>query len=213
MSESGPAESEEEEELDDQALGIKTNARSSRLSPRRKPAANQQQQQQQKSKGTGRGGGGGSVETSKRTGTAGRRAPRPQAGSCAQGRSSSESSSSESSGESSSSSDSGSDDAGARARRAGGGGGVGRGKATATASSGLVRGKVRTKVPPSTEEMLVVNDGEEFGERERDRVKSKSQGHEGKNTQRKGDGQDDDERRLQKPDEVPIGFGVCAPCL
>lgn len=71
MSESGAAESEEEEELDEYDLGIKSNPRSLRLSPRRKPApGHHQAQASSKIRGAGceNGGGTGANNGSAKTG-------------------------------------------------------------------------------------------------------------------------------------------------
>lgn len=204
MSESGPAESEEEEELDDQSLGIKSNSRAIlRLSPRRKSAA-QQKQQQHKSKGTGRGGGVGEGNARRGGLAVARRQARSPAGSSAQGGSSSESSSSDSSDASSSSSESGSD----TGARVAGSGRPGRGGKPAPSGSGRMGSK------PSPKKDATARDEEKERQREErseEPTKGKGQGHSqgrgGAHTQLGEARYDEEEHGRQKPGQV------CGSCV
>lgn len=195
MSESGPAESEEEEELDDQSLGIKSNARSLRLSPRRKTSV--QPKRGRRSKGTARGGSGGEANA-KRSVAAARRPVRSQAGSSAPGESSSESSSSGSSVRSSCSHDSGSDSA-ARAGRTGRASRGGK----AAPSAGAGRDKMRTKSSPRKEEVVMQN-SECKGERGDEQGKGSGREESENLAQRSSSQQELEDLQSQKPHEVCV---------
>lgn len=176
MSESGAAESEEEEELDDQALGIKGNARSPRSSPRRKPS-----QQASNSKGKG----GGKDSSASRHGAPAKGA-RSLEVSLAQGGSSSESSGIESSAASSSS------ESGCERR-----GRAVRGKVRSSSSADTTRHKAKMVSAPKQE-----GDEESGRERVQTSRQLRGSGPGSKGAHLLEDGHGDERRRLQKVDEV-----------
>lgn len=203
MSESGSAASEEEEELDDMALGIKTKARSPRASPRRRSSS----ARQPKSTDAGRISSG---EGNAKGSGAANRGTRPQAGSSAQS-----DSSSDSSGSDSSSMRSSSEGCVGTARESSVAGPTGRGKAAATNSavtSGPVRSKVQTKGVSGKHEIERGTREHTDGPRvavkkeEGDGAKERGQGR-GKAGQRGGDGE---AQLSHKPPEVSARAAMSA---